>query len=564
MVRFALPVRAALTGACRERRGALAAAGRLVFACAVTLSLAAAAAEPTPAETKPAETKPAESPPPVVAPPASAADAAAPGVSARVDAQAEFRRLLDAKDYQGAVVQGRRVVTLVRQDPTATSEELQGALMNLGAVQTLAEDYLGAEQTYQEVIGLLEGEGRLTTTRMSRAVAGLANAYYEAKRYDLAADTYDRAIQLNRRNEGLFNEEQLTLLDRRADALTSLGRYEDALQSLAYGMRIAERRFGAQDQRTIDRLEQLGRWYTRVGAYEASRQALRSAVRLVEKRSGPNAIELVGPLTGIAESFRRQLLDPEAMRESAEDDRNSVFHDANSSGMPGRTPGLLASEGERSLERAIEIVERQPKPSPVQVADVHTQMGDWYQTRLQHDRALPQYKLAWVAAEQAPILDGKSLRELLFGKPILLHYTRPTEWDRYARRPADEVVAHTVEIDLTVSTEGRVRGRKLVSNEGDAHMAEEALEAADTARYRPRFVDGNPVETPDVRLTQTYYEPIEAPKNPEATESPSGAAQPAGAPAATDKPTDAAPSTGAAASPATAVPPEATPPPTQP
>ena len=179
---------------------------------------------------------------------------------------------------------------------------------------------------------------------------------------------------------------------------------------------------------------------------------------------------------------------------------------------------------------------RQPKPSPVQVADVHTQMGDWYQTRLQHERALPQYKLAWVAAEQAPILDGKSLRELLFGKPILLHYTRPTEWDRYARRPADEVVAHTVEIDLTVSTEGRVRGRKLVSNEGDAHMAEEALEAADTARYRPRFVDGNPVETPDVRLTQTYYEPIETPKNPEATESPSGGAQPAGAPATTDKP----------------------------
>jgi TonB family protein len=179
---------------------------------------------------------------------------------------------------------------------------------------------------------------------------------------------------------------------------------------------------------------------------------------------------------------------------------------------------LLAAEGERALERAIEIVDRQPKPSPVQVADVHTQMGDWYQTRLQHDRALPQYLLAWVAAEQAPTLDGKTLRELLFGKPVLLHYTRATEWNRYARRPAAEVVAHTVEIDLTVSAEGRVSGRKLVSNEGDAHMAEEALKAADTARYRPRFVDGKPVETPDVRLTQTYYEPIEPPKNPEAAE----------------------------------------------
>ena len=316
---------------------------------------------------------------------------------------------------------------------------------------------MGATETYQQVIGMIEGEGHLTTSRMSRAVAGVANAYYEAKRYDLAADAYDRALQLNRRNEGLFNEEQLPLLDRRADSLTSLGRYEEALQALAYGMRVAERRYGAEDQRTIDRLEQLGRWYTRVGAYEASRQALRNAVRLVEKRSGPNAIELVGPLLAIGESYREQLLDPEAMRESAEDDRNSVFHDSNAStGMPSRTPGLLAAEGERALERAVEIVDRQPQPSPVQVVDVRTQLGDWYQTRLQHDRALPQYQLAWAAAGQTPPLDGKSLREMLFGQPILLHYTPATDWKRYARRPADEVVARTVEIDLTVSAEGRV------------------------------------------------------------------------------------------------------------
>jgi tetratricopeptide (TPR) repeat protein len=447
-----------------------------------------------------------------------------------VDATAEFRRRFDAKDYAGAIVQARHVITLTRQDPTATSEDLQVALMNLGAVQALGEDYLGAEQTYQEVITALESQGRMTTPRMARATAGLANAQYFAKRYDVAAEAYDRAILLSRRNEGLFNEEQLTLLDRRADSLTALGRYEEALQSLAYGMRIADRRFGSQDQRTIDRLEQLGRWYTRVHAYEASRQALRSAVRIVEKRSGPYAIELIGPLTGIAESYRRQLLDPEAMRESAEDDRNSIFHESNNpSGMPGRTPGLLASEGERALERAVEIVDRQPNPSPLQVADVRTQMGDWYQTRLQTERALPHYKLAWQAAEHAPDVNGQSLRDLLFGKPTLLHYDRVSELDRYAKRPAGEVEAHTIEIDLTVDADGRVRARKLVSNEGDAHLAEEALEAADTARYRPRFVDGNPVETSDVRLTQTYYEPIETPKTPDGQTAPDNA-KPDGAP----------------------------------
>jgi TonB family protein len=140
-------------------------------------------------------------------------------------------------------------------------------------------------------------------------------------------------------------------------------------------------------------------------------------------------------------------------------------------------------------------------------------MGDWYQTRLQHERALPHYKLAWAAAARAPELGGKPLREVLFGRPVLLHYVRPTEWDRYAKRPAGEAVARTVEIDLTVNADGRVRGRTLVSNEGDAHMAEEALEAADTARYRPRFVEGEPVETTDVRMVQTYFEPVEQPES---------------------------------------------------
>jgi tetratricopeptide (TPR) repeat protein len=493
-----------------------------------------------------------------VAPAAPAPAPNAPTI-ARTHAElyAALRAAIDARDYPAAIEHGRKLVQAVRADPAATGEDLQTALLTLGAAQSLGDDASGAEQTYQEVIGLLEAEGHMTSPRMARATAGLANAYYDGKRYDVAADAYDRAIMLNRRNEGLFNEEQLTLLDRRADSLTAIGRFEEALQSLAYGMRIADRRFGAQDPRTLKRLEDLGRWYTRVHAYEAGRQALRSAVRIIEKRSGPNSPDLIGPLTGIADSYRRQLLDPDAMRESAESDRSSIMGDSNSSsGMPGRTPGLLATEGERALERAIEIVDRQAKPEPWQVADVRTQMGDWYQTRLQPERALPHYKLAWAAAGSTPPVDGKPLRELLFGKPLLLHYTRATDWDRYAKKPPGEVVARTVEIELTVGADGRVRARKLISNEGDADMAEEALEAADTARYRPQFVDGNPVETTGVRLTQTYFEPIEQPAPTDAPGTGDGdkaeppAKSPAQPPAPTTTPTTPAPPTPDATTPA--------------
>ena len=66
----------------------------------------------------------------------------------------------------------------------------------------------------------------------------------------------------------------------------------------------------------------------------------------------------------------------------------------------------------------------------------------------------------------------------MFARPVLLHYVRPSEWDRYERRPPEEVLPHTVEVELTVTAEGRVRDAEVVANDGSPRMAEAALDAA--------------------------------------------------------------------------------------
>jgi TonB family protein len=65
-----------------------------------------------------------------------------------------------------------------------------------------------------------------------------------------------------------------------------------------------------------------------------------------------------------------------------------------------------------------------------------------------------------------------------------------------------------VEVELTVTAEGRVRDAEVVANDGSPKMAEAALDAAETARYRPRLMEGKPLETADVKFAQTYFEPI--------------------------------------------------------
>ena len=219
------------------------------------------------------------------APATSPADAAAsPGESAapasRSDAYAEFRRLFDDRQYEQALVPARQVVTLTEQE--GSGDELQVAIMNLAATQSLAGNYSDAEASFLRVIALIEAEGTRASSRLARANAGLAVVYHDAGRHEMAVARFESALALARRNEGLFDEAQLPLIDKFTDSLTSMQRLEDAHDAQRYGLRIVERKYGQNSPEIVPRLEVIARWYTRVGAYDAARLTLRRAITLVE------------------------------------------------------------------------------------------------------------------------------------------------------------------------------------------------------------------------------------------------------------------------------------------
>jgi tetratricopeptide (TPR) repeat protein len=422
----------------------------------------------------------------------------------RAQAHAEFRRLFDAGDYAGAVEQGLKVVELTGRQGTGNGEELQVALMNLALAQQRAGDYVAAEAGYQRVIDLIEASGRTTSPRLARAYAGLGLTYHAARRFDVAATSLGRAIALNRRAEGLFNEEQLPLLGKQADALTELGRFEEALLAQRYALRVVARHQGERSLAFAQQSEAIGRWYTRVRSFEAGRATLQRTADLVESLEGPTTIALVGPLTGIADNARRWLTDP-LIREldAADAQRGSMFHDPVMPAPLSLSPSTIATEGLKALERAAAIVDAHPDAAPALVAGVHSQLGDWHTARQAPDRAGPSYQRAWQAAATAP--EGPRLQQTLFGTPQLIRYIPPENWDRYAGRPPEEVERRDVEIELTVKADGGVSGARVVTGGDDERLVSQALRAAATARYRPRLVDGQPADTPGVRMVQPFY-----------------------------------------------------------
>jgi tetratricopeptide (TPR) repeat protein len=445
------------------------------------------------------------------APLTSAADAPPRADVSQADAYAEFKRLFEAGEHAAAVEQARKVVDLAERAEPVVAEELQVAVMNLGLAERTAGDYVAAEASYQRAIALIEASGRLTNPRYARAHAGLALTYYGARRYDLAAPAFDRAIALNRRAEGLFNEDQLPLLEKQADSLTELGRAEDALHAHRYSLRLVGRRHGERSMRYALELESFGRWYTRAHAYDASRATLKRSAELIATLEGPEAVELIGPLTAIAENARRWIYDPQARAQSAEEDqRRSMYHDPVMPGPPSLSPSTIESEGLRALEQAAAVADSHPDLSPATVAAVRVQLGDWHQAKLAHERALPHYQRAFQAAAQVA-QDGRSLSEALFGAPLLLNFSAPEGWNRYAQRPPEEVERRDIEVEMTVTAQGRVEDARVVADGGDPKLAERGQRAAESGRYRPRLVDGEPVDTSAVRFVQPFYVLREAP-----------------------------------------------------
>lgn len=461
--------------------------------------------------------------------PAAASDIAA---TPAAPGPAEFRRLIDMQEYPQAVAEARRLLALAEAAPGPGDENLQVALMNLALAEYLNQDYAQAEGSYLKVIELIESSGKRNDTRLARAQAGLANTYYAGKRYDLAVERYEQAIGLVRRSQGLFSDAQVPYLEKFTDALTQLNRVEDALRVQRYILKAVERKHGRDSVQYAEALASSGRWLTSVRAYEGARGALRRSISIIEALEGENSAALISPLTALGDCARKQLLDPEAdLPSTPEDARRAPNGQPLSPVAPDMTASTVASEGQRSYERAVAIATTQVPQSALTIADTRTQLGDWFQSRRQFERAAGNYQLAWTAAKAAKF-EGRSLEEALFGRPVRLVYRPPYGWDRYAGRSNDRVAARVVQLAVTVDARGTVSAIRVTDDAGDPELGKRAASAAEDAIYRPRYEKGTAVPTTDVEISQPFYVRVGAEATPPAsgTPEPTQAPPPAQAP----------------------------------
>ena len=426
----------------------------------------------------------------------------------------EYWAQFERKDWEKAVVAAEKLVETARVNSNAAPLALAEDLALLGNAHLASRSFLAAEAAYSEALQILEPRVAPSSDRLLEPLRGLGYTLAGSSKHDQAIPYLERALLISRRTHGLFNFNQQGLLRQLAASQTKLGNYPAAEQQIQYLIRVGEHTYGASDPRMASVHTLVGDFYSQAGLVTVGRDSYREALRIVEKKLGRNDLATVEPLRALADSYKRELyLAVVGMKAS---DRQAT-HDALDPGTKSVNPRYLNNDGERALQRAVKTLDSHPTRSTSQFIDTLLDLGDWYMIKSENEAAMLHYKRAYSLLDQVEPERMESERAKL-SFPAQLYYAMPTLATRNIARPDDEVEEKYVRVRFTVGADGSVRDESVVDQDASPRQVAETVAAIRGARYRPKFVNGEPVETQDVGLRQIFRqrkerEPAEPPKS---------------------------------------------------
>ena len=324
---------------------------------------------------------------------------------------------------------------------------------------------------------------------------GLGTALQQQDRHEEAIDAFKRGVHLARINGGLYSGDQIALLKAAIRSYRALGDYQKVDDRQRYLYRV-ERRALINNEASIAALIRQAEWQRDaflIGVGEKEEQPARLMIMwdlyrmaLTEMMNfyGKEAPELRQPLTGMLQT---QYL-------VAGHRGFDQYSAANSNEV--RIIGLTGEayrQGESVLNAMLELNIKNKAPISQHVRDT-VALGDWSWWFGKEREAEVHYARAMELLEDS--LDAEGLHDELFGLPTPL-----PSFDGIAGLPEPEWNdSGDLVVSFTISASGRVTDLERL-REPDVEQergVNRLVRALRDTRFRPRFSDGMPVETPDI------------------------------------------------------------------
>lgn len=398
-----------------------------------------------------------------------------------------FKELMSENVYDEADTVAKRVVELAIQTHGPQSNQFAKALTNLAIVQFHTEQYDAAVQNFESAIEIIEDNEDRLNVQLINPLKGLGAAQLESGRPDLATQTFQRAVHVTHVNEGPHNLDQLELLESLAETHIRMGDMDAAkdAQDTIYAINIREHQLDSPA--LVPSLMRRAEWQHRAGFIYDERATYRRAIRIIEEHEGKDSVNLVEPLILLGRSYF--YLDTSGQ---------ASFHDSS-----------MAS-GEIYFRRATRIASESPDSSWQVVAQAGLALGDYYIYNNNSNRARQAYIDVWELLSQ----DENSLRVRrqqlertvpLKQEQLPMYATSDTRASGDNR--TDPLLQGSVTLKYEVSTRGRAENLELVEARPPEfeRMVNTVQREVQRRIFRPRLVDGEVVDTPELVLVHKFF-----------------------------------------------------------
>ena len=420
----------------------------------------------------------------------------------RPESEQEYWAQFEKKDFDQAVIAAEKLVEAARAKSNTAPLDLAEDLSLLGNAQLAKRNYLAAESAYAEALQILEPRVAPTSEKLLDPLRGMGYALSAAGKHEQAIPHMERALLVSRRTNGLFNFNQQGILRQLAASQSKLGNYPAAEQQMQYLLRVGEHTYGKNDPRMAPIHGLVGDFYMQAGLVAVGRDSYRQALNVVEKKLGRNDLAIVEPLRAYADSYRRELFLLGFGFKTASTERQAISEPQLDP--KAINPRYLNVEGERALQRALKTLDSHPTTrSTAMLVETLLDLGDWHMIKNEPDEALPHYRRAISLVDQVEA-DRIDAARAKFSFPVQVYYGIPLLATRHLNRPDEEVDQRYVHVVFTVTADGGVRDERVIDQDATPRQISETLSAVRTARYRPKFVNGEPVDTIDVSMRQVF------------------------------------------------------------
>ncbi|HKE96658.1 MAG TPA: hypothetical protein VKB34_20275, partial [Povalibacter sp.] len=422
--------------------------------------------------------------------------------------QQEYWAQFDKQDWDAAIASAEQLVATSRPATDATALKLAEALSLLGNAQFGKGNLVAAEAAFSESLALAEKYAGASSGKLVDPLRGLGYTLAAENKHDKAVPYMDRALLLSRRTAGLFDISQQGLLRQLAESLAAMGTPVDGEKHMLYLLRMGEHAYGEDDPRMIHLHCVVGDWYADVAQMDQARSSYRTALGIAERTAGRSDVAIVEPLRALASTFPQEVALSILGIPTHKDRLTSVPDESGEEVVQPYNPRFISMEGERALLRALKALDANPKRSTRTLIETLVQTGDWFLFKMQANKAMAYYERAasLIAANTAQSADADTIgaAAMLLSFPAQVFYQTPPLATRNLTLPQNAVTEHFVQIEFDVEPDGSIENEREVGHDGNARQVSQTLDAVRSARYRPKFVDGKPVQTVAVGYRQIF------------------------------------------------------------